>query len=84
MSDVLDDAPTASLASYDARLAQRILAGDDDAVALAVTLFERHDPPTLSRAVELVRTYGDFAPGVFDRISQAYDMHRHLRNMPCD
>jgi hypothetical protein len=84
MTDMLHRPPAPPPSRYDEQLARRILDGDGDAVELAVTLFDRHDPPTLSRAVELVRAYGDFTPGAFDRISQAYDIHRHLRDMPCD
>lgn len=81
----MNQVPSAHAPSqYDEQLARGVLDGDEDAVELAVMLFERHDPPTLSRAAELVRGFGALTPGAFDRIAQAYDVHRHLRDMPWD
>jgi hypothetical protein len=73
-----------SILSYDQRLARAVLDGDEDADQAAQTLFERHGPDTLTEAVDLIVPYGPVPPGAFDRISQAYDIHRHARHMPSD
>lgn len=70
--------------SYDERLARALLAGDDDDVQAAVTLFERHGPASLAEALELVTAYGTLSPEAFDRFSRAYDIHRHVSDMPGD
>ena len=73
-----------STLSYDQRLARTILDGDTGADQAALTLFERHSPSTLTQAVDLVVPYGPVPPKAFDRISHAYDIYRHARNMPSD
>lgn len=73
-----------STLSYDQRLTQTVLDGDKDADQAAQTLFERHGPDTLTQAVDLIVPYGPVPPGAFDRISHAYDIYRHARNMPTD
>lgn len=73
-----------STLSYDQRLARAVLDGDTDADRAAQTLFERHGPNTLTQAVDLVAPYGPVPPKTFDRISHAYDIYRHARNMPTD
>jgi hypothetical protein len=70
--------------SYDQRLARIILDGDTDADQAAQTLFERHSPNTLTQAVDLVVPYDPVPPKTFARISHAYDIYRHARNMPSD
>lgn len=73
-----------STLSYDQRLARTILDGSKDADQAAQMLFERHSPDTLTQAVNLVVPYGPVPPKAFDRISHAYDIYRHARNMPSD
>lgn len=73
-----------STLSYDQRLARAVLDGDTDADQAAQTLFERRSPDTLRQAIDLVVPYGPVPPETLDRISRAYDIFRHARNMPFD
>jgi hypothetical protein len=73
-----------STISYDQRLARAVLDGGQDDAQAAQTLCERHSPNTLAQAVDLVAPFGPVPPGIVDRISHAYDIYRHARDMPCD
>lgn len=73
-----------STLTYDQRLARTFLDGNRDADQAAQILFERHSPDTLTQAVDLIVPYGPVPPGAFDRITHAYDIYRHARNMPSD
>lgn len=75
---------TRNTLDYDARLARAVREGEDDHRRSAAILFERRQPKSLSEAVDLVVPYGHVPPEVFDRITVAYDVHRHARDMPTD
>ncbi len=73
-----------STLTYDQRLARAVLDGGTGAAQSAQILFERHDPDSLTQAVDLIASDGPVAPDVMDRIRQAYDIFRHARTMPSD
>jgi hypothetical protein len=73
-----------STLSYDQRLARTILDGEEGADQAAQTLFERCSPDTLRQAIDLVVPYGPAPSDTLNRISHAYDIYRHARNMPTD
>ena len=75
---------TPTTLDYDARLARAVREGEDDHRRSAVTLFERRQPHSLSEAVDFVVPHGHVPPEVFDRITLAYDVYRHTRDMPTD
>lgn len=70
--------------TYDERLARAVRDGEGDATRAALTLFERREPESLVQAIELVAPDGPLAPQLFDRLTRAYDVYRHARDMPCD
>jgi hypothetical protein len=68
---------------YDDRLAREVLDGEGDAIA-AIASFERQEPASLTAAAQLLSGHGTLTTEAFDRVACAYDIYRHVRNMPCD
>ncbi len=71
-------------ASYEARLAQSVLAGALGAERAAMTLLERCEPQTVDGAVALVVGQGGLTVDAFDRIADAWETYRHLKHLSWD
>lgn len=71
-------------ASFDERLARRILYGEGREVEAALNFFERHEPATLEEAAELLESYGPVTSRAFEHIAEGWSIHRHMRGMPGD
>lgn len=71
-------------ASYEARLAQCVLAGAPGASRAAMTLMERCEPQTVDGAVALVAGQGGLTVDAFDRVADAWETYRHLKHLSWD
>lgn len=78
MSDALRVQP-----SYDERLAKRVADGEPRPRRAALELFERNDPRTLGEAIELVWPDGKAPAERLGPLARAWDLYRHVRDMPC-
>ena len=68
----------------DKTLARRVLNCQTDAMDAAISIVERHDPATLAEATRLVQAHGPLSPAAYERLTQAFDRHWVLRDMPCN
>jgi hypothetical protein len=68
---------------YDRQLAREVAAGTARSRRAALELLERNDPPTLSAAIELVWPGGSAPPERVHPLALAWDLYRHVRDMPC-
>ena len=69
---------------YEARLARRVLVGAPDAAQAAMALLEHCEPATIDAAVALVAGRNRLTVGAFDRVADAWETYRHLKNLPWD
>jgi hypothetical protein len=69
--------------SYDERLARRIADGQPRPRRAALELLERNDPRTLDEAIVLVWPDGNAPPERLGALARAWDLYRHVRDMPC-
>lgn len=69
--------------SYDERLAKRVADGEPRPRRAALELFERNDPRTLGDAIALVWPDGKAPAERVGALAQAWDLYRHVRDMPC-
>jgi hypothetical protein len=70
-------------AFYDERLAKLVAHGRPRSRGAALELFERNDPRTLAEAIALVWPDGNAPAEGFRALEQAWDLYRHVRDMPC-
>jgi len=71
-------------ASYDARLAQRVLLGGRNAEQAAMALLERCQPETLDAALGLLAGHGRLTADAFDRVADAWTTFRHIKHLSWD
>lgn len=71
------------LPSYDERLARRVTDGEPRPRRAALELFERNDPRTLEEAIALVWPDGKAPAERCGALVRAWDLYRHVRDMPC-
>jgi hypothetical protein len=71
-------------ASHARQLAQRVLAGAPDASQAAIILLESCEPETIDAAVALLADQGTVTMDAFDRVADAWETYRHLRNLSWD
>ena len=69
--------------SYDERLAKRVADGEPRPRRAALELFERNDPRSLGDAIALVWPDGQAPAERFGALARAWDLYRHVRDMPC-
>jgi hypothetical protein len=69
--------------SYDERLAKCVVDGEPRPRRAALELFERNDPSTLEGAIALVWPDGEVPAERFGALARAWDLYRHVRDMPC-
>jgi hypothetical protein len=69
--------------SYDERLAKRVTDGEPRPRRAALELFERNDPRTLEEAIALVWPDGKAPAERCGALVRAWDLYRHVRDMPC-
>jgi hypothetical protein len=68
---------------YDARLAQRVAEGQPRSREAALELCERNDPRSLAEAMALVWPDGNPPAERSVALVRAWDLYRHVRDMPC-
>ena len=69
--------------SYDERLAKRVADGGPRPRRAALELFERNDPRTRGEAIALVWPDGKAPAERCGALVRAWDLYRHVRDMPC-
>ena len=69
--------------SYDQRLAKRVADCQPRPRRAALELFERNDPRTLAEAIALVWPDGNAPAERSGALVRAWDLYRHVRDMPC-
>ncbi len=77
-------ATVVTAASYEGRLAGRILEGAADASQAAMRLLEHCNPQTLDGAVALLATQGTVTVDAFDRVADAWETYRHFKDLSWD
>jgi hypothetical protein len=72
------------VATYQQRLAKRILDGGADASRATMELLEYSDVETLDEAVALVAAHGVVSTESFDCLADAWETYRHFRDLSWD
>jgi hypothetical protein len=70
--------------SHTGQLAKCVLAGAPDASQAAIILLESCEPETIDAAVALLADQGTVTVDAFDRIADAWETYRHLKNLSWD
>lgn len=77
-------ATAAGPASYEARLARRVLLGGASAPQAAMTLLECHRPETIEAAAALLGEHGRVSVAAFDCLADAWATYQHLKDLGWD
>lgn len=74
--------PTTS--RYEVQLARAVVTGQPNAYQAATTLLELCDPASLDRAVGLIADRGAVTVEAFDRLADAWERFRHVKDLSVD